>query len=70
MIICFQMKVVFVGDGAVGLSYLIRSVVEDQIHHSVPSDLENYEMSLVVDGRPVDIHIFHTTGTAEYDRPR
>ena len=65
------MKVVFVGDGAVGLTYLIISVVKDGIPTEyIPTVFDNYEMTLWVDGRPVHIKIHDTAGQEEYDTLR
>ena len=65
------MKVVFVGDGYVGLTCLMTSVVKGWIPTEyIPTVFDYYEMTLVVDGRPVDIQIYDTAGQEDYDRLR
>jgi len=66
-----QIKLVVVGDGAVGKTCLLMSYCKDEIPEGyIPTVFDNYVVSLTAGGKIVELALYDTAGQEEYDRLR
>jgi len=66
-----RMKLVVVGDGAVGKTSLLISYATDKFPEDyVPTVFENYTAQMNHNGQQILLHLWDTAGQEEYDRLR
>ncbi|KAM6493712.1 P-loop containing nucleoside triphosphate hydrolase protein, partial [Amanita muscaria] len=64
-------KLVIVGDGACGKSYLLIVFTKGTFHEDyVPTVFENYVADVEVNGKHVELALWDTSGIEDYDRIR
>lgn len=66
-----ELKIVAVGDGAVGKTSLLMVLKNEPFpERYVPTIFENYTQDATLNGSPYKLHIWDTAGQDEYDRLR
>jgi len=66
-----RIKLVVVGDGAVGKTSLLISFATDKFPEEyVPTVFENYTAQMKLNDEPILLHLWDTAGQEEYDRLR
>ena len=63
-------KIVAVGDGAVGKTCMLVTYVKDAFPNYIPTVFENYVVDVVIDGVQCMIGFWDTAGQEDYDRLR
>lgn len=64
------LKVVLVGDGQVGKTWLVRSFIDKDLHTDSFTTFDNYTVNLKMNSRLYQLSIWDTAGQEQYDKLR
>jgi len=67
-----QLKCVTVGDDGAGTKHLLKTYVENhyQNRKNLTSKFDNYSVNVMIDGSPITLNLFDTSGQGDDERPR
>jgi Ras-related C3 botulinum toxin substrate 1 len=66
-----QLKSVIIGDGAVGKTCMLMTYANNQFPQDyVPTAYDNYDTTLMFEGKQITLSLWDTAGEEEYDRLR